>query len=69
MCPTDKEVEEKILGAAPPDSEVVEDLQKDSVEVEEEVSEVEEVSEEEKEFEGVDRLEDIPKGKEKKYGI
>ncbi len=62
MCPIDLTVEEK---------EVLEDVEEVPLEEKEEDSKVEEeeVSEEDLEFEGVEKVEDIPKGKEKDYGI
>ncbi len=70
MCPTDKEIEDKILDVAPPGSEDVEDLEtKEDMETKDSKDIEKEDTEEEAEFEGVDRLQDIPKGKEKNYGI
>ncbi len=64
MCPTEQTDEEIV--------EEVEALSEKPV-LEEEVSEEkvseEEVDSEEPEFEGVNKVEDIPKGKEKNYGI
>ncbi len=64
MCPDTeitKEEEAEIIKEAEADSEVeVEEVEKDSVE---------EVLPQELEFEGVDTVEDIKKGEEKKYGI
>ncbi len=70
MCPTD--VEEV---TPEEEAEIIAEAEKDSVVLEEEVKgkgdEQGDFEEEdiEKAFEGVDKVEDIPKGKEKKYGI
>jgi len=67
MCPTEEEVQEdlKALEEAVSEKPVLEKEEGD-LDVEE-VSE--EVDSEEVEFEGVDKVEDIKKGEEKKYGI
>ncbi len=65
MCPIEQEVSKEEEAEIIKEAEV--GSEKDSTE---EVSVPDIVpDEEELEFEGVDRIEDIPKGKEKNYGI
>ncbi len=66
MCPIKEEVQEV---SKEEEVAIIEEAEKGSPE--EEVSEEEEVLEEEveTEFSGVDKVEDIPEGKEKDYGI
>ncbi len=72
MCPiTPDTEEEEVVLTEEEEAEVVSEAKAVVSKVEEEVVSEEEadVPEEKQEFEGVDRVEDIPKGKEKNYGI